>query len=400
MRLPLFIARRYLFSPKKRGAINLISLVSAAGMAIGTAALVIILSVFNGIDLLLGEATSSFTPDLTLSPARGKLAPLDTALLGRLDGDDAILHYRVVVEEIALAKSGERMMPVTVKGVTPDYDQRVNLSGTIIIGRFALEEGGRPAAILGAGVASALRARLGTAQPVTLYYPGRDATPSSLAALNSERVYPSAIFSAQQELDDKYVITGIDLARRLFDAGGRFSKIEIALRDPARAASVKARLAAVTACKVEDREDLNGAFYAMMRSEKLVISLLLLFILGIASFNIIASISMLIIDKREDIAVYRALGMSGGRLLSTFRAGGMLIVAAGMAAGLVVGIALCLLQQHLGLVSLGEGSYLVKAYPVKIAWDDVAWITLAVAAIGGVASHFPARYLIHEFTKT
>jgi lipoprotein-releasing system permease protein len=400
MRLPLFIARRYLFSPKKQNAINFISLVSIAGMAVGTAALVIILSVFNGIDLLLGDATSSFMPDLTLSPARGKFAPLDTALLERLERDDAILYHQVVVEEIALAKSGERMMPVTVKGVASGYDERVNLSATILIGRFALEEEGKPAAILGAGVASALQARLGTSHPVTLYYPGRDATPSSLAALNGERVYPSAIFSAQQELDDKYVITSIDLARRLFDAGGRFSKIEIALRDPGQVASVKARLAVAAAYKVEDREDLNGAFYAMMRSEKLVIFLLLLFIIGIASFNIIASISMLIIDKREDIAVYRALGMSGERLLATFRLEGMLVAAAGMAAGLVAGVALCLLQQHLGLVSLGEGSYLVKAYPVKIAWDDILLIALAVSAIGATAAHFPARYLVHKFTKT
>jgi lipoprotein-releasing system permease protein len=396
MKLPLLIARRYLFAPGKHNAINIISLVSVAGIAVGTAALVIILSVFNGIDLLLGDATASFIPDLTLSPATGKFAPVDTPLLARLNADADILHHQVVVEETAMIKLGQRTMPVTVKGVTPDYDTRVNLSATIIIGQFALEEKGEPAAILGAGIASALRVRLGVGQPVTLYYPDRHASPTSPSVLNSRKIYPVAIFSAQQELDDKYLVTSIDAARTLFDADGRFSKIEIALRDPSRTPIVKARLAADTPYRVQDKHDLNGAFYAMMRSEKLVIFLLLLFILGIASFNVIASISMLIIDKRDDIATLHALGATRKTLVATFRLEGLLTCATGMTAGLVAGLAISLLQQHFGLVSLGEGSYLVQDYPVKIDPADILLITATVAAIGAIASYFPPRHLIRE----
>jgi lipoprotein-releasing system permease protein len=399
MRLPLFIARRYLFSPKKQNAINIISLISTVGMAVGTAALVIILSVFNGIDELLDDATSAFVPDLTLSPATGKFAGVDPALAARLEADAEILHYQVVVEEVALASHGDWMMPVTVKGVDASYDRAMHLSRSIVFGHFALEEGGRPAAIVGAGIALALRARPGAETPLTLYYPDRDARGISPSALHEERVFPVAIFSAQQELDAKYLITGIDAARRLFDAAGCFSKIEITLHDPARVPVVKARLSVDPAYKVEDRHDLNGAFYAMMRSEKLVIFLLLLFILSIASFNIIASISMLIIDKRDDIAVLRALGMGSGRVLAAFRAEGMMITATGMFAGLALGLALALLQQRYGWISLGDGAYLVEAYPVRVVWGDVLLILVAVAAIGGAASHFPARLLVRKFTR-
>jgi lipoprotein-releasing system permease protein len=398
MKLPLFIARRYLFSPKKQNAINIISLISTVGMAVGTAALVIILSVFNGIDELLDDATSAFVPDLTLSPATGKFAGIDSALTARLESDAEILHHQTIVEEVALASHDDQMMPVTVKGVDAGYDRAMHLSRSIVFGHFSIEDEGRPAAIIGAGIASALRARPGADDPLTLYYPDREARGVSLSALREERVYPTAIFSAQQELDGKYLITGIDAARRLFDVAGSFSKIEITLRDPSRVPIVKARLSADPAYKVEDRHDLNGAFYAMMRSEKLVIFLLLLFILGIASFNIIASISMLIIDKRDDIAVLRALGMDGGRVLATFRAGGMMITATGMLAGLASGLTLALLQQRYGWISLGDGAYLVEAYPVRVVWGDLLLILLAVAGIGGAASHFPARLLVRKFT--
>jgi lipoprotein-releasing system permease protein len=398
MKLPLFIARRYLFSPKKQHVINIISLVSTAGIAVGTAALVIILSVFNGIDLLLDDASGPFMPDLTLSPARGKFADADTAVTRLLEREREVLHYQEIVEEVALAAAGDKMVPVTVKGVGDDYDRHAGLSRTIIAGRFALDEGGQPAAILGVGIASALRARLGASHPLTLYYPDRAATGPLSPALNRERVLPVALFSARQELDEKYLVTSIDLARRLFDAPGKFSKIEITLRDPAALAAVKARLSArlAPAYRLEDRDDLNRAFLAMMRSEKLVIFLLLLFILGIASFNVTGSISMLVIDKREDIATLRALGASRATLVSVFRAGGMMITAAGTAAGLVAGLALAWGQERFGFITLGEGSYLVEAYPARIVWGDILAITLAVLAIGAAASYFPARHLVRD----
>ncbi|MDR2130095.1 MAG: FtsX-like permease family protein [Odoribacteraceae bacterium] len=399
MQLPLFIARRYLFSPKKQHVINIISIISTVGITIGTAALVIVLSVFNGIDLLLDDATGSFTPDLTLSPARGKFAPVDTALERRLAQEPEILHYQLVVEEIALAKFGERLFPVIVKGVEADYDRHAHLSKNILIGRFALEEEGEPTAILGAGIVSALKVRVGMQSPLTLYYPDRTARSLSTSSLNSARVYPVAIFSAQQEVDNKYLITGIALARRLFDVERGFSKIEISLRNPGDRSNVKERLSGDPSYKIEDKYEVNASFYAMMRSEKLVIFLLLLFILGIASFNIIASISMLIIDKREDLATYRALGMSKERLVSIFRIEGLIITLAGASVGLFAGFTLCFLQERFGLVSLGEGSYLIEAYPVKIVWSDILIIMLAVLAIGSAASHFPVKYLVHKFTK-
>ncbi|MDR0765753.1 MAG: FtsX-like permease family protein [Odoribacteraceae bacterium] len=396
MKLPLFIARRYLFSPKKQNVINIISIISVAGIAVGSAALVVVLSVFNGIDLLLDEAAGSFTPDVTLSPARGKFAPVDTALERRIAREERVLHYQVVAEDVAIARHGEHVTPVIVKGVGEEYDRHENLSAAIIRGHFATRENEKNAAILGVGVASALRARLGTSSPVTLYYPGGG---GFLSSLSSDRVYPVGIFATRQELDARYLVTGIDLARRLFNATGSFSKIEIALRDPGQMKAFKESFPVDDRYKLEDKYDLNASFYAMMRSEKLVIFLLLFFILGVASFNIVASISMLIIDKKEDLSVYRALGMSRERIASIFRVEGLMITASGAAAGFLAGITLCFLQERFGLVSLGEGSYLVEAYPVKIAWDEVLAIMLVVLATGAAASHFPVRYLTRKFVK-
>ena len=404
MKLPLFIARRYLLAPKKQNVIHAISLISVAGVAVGSAALVVVLSVFNGIDALLDEAAGSFTPDLTLSPASGKFAPVDTALEQQLTREKEVLHYRVVAEDVALAKRGDLMLPVTVKGVDNDYDRRANLSKSIVLGHFATREQEKHAAVLGAGVASALGVKVETTDPITLsgpitlYYPGR-AGNLSLSSLNSARVYPVGVFSAQQELDATYIITGIDLAQLLFDKANRFSKIEITLRNPNKTAEVKERFPTGPHYKLEDKYERNASFYAMMRSEKLVIFLVLLFILSVASFNIVASISMLIIDKKDDLSIYRAMGLTRKRIASIFRVEGLMITALGAAAGLFAGVALCLLQKHFGLVSLGKGNYLAEAYPVQIAWEDILAVAVAVFAIGAAAAHFPVQYLTRKFAK-
>ena len=400
MKLPVFIARRYLFSKKKQNAINIISAISVAGVAVGTTALIVVLSVFNGIDSLLTEATDSFTADILVTPAEGKFMAADTALLERLAGEEAVASADVAVEEKSLVKFGDNLVPVTVKGVGPDYDAHNHISASIAGGRFALTVDSLPAAVLGYGIAASLKARLGTGSPVTFYYPNRRGG-TSLSSLRSEAIYPIGIFSAQQEIDAKYVFIDIEVARRLFNTPGKISQIELKLKNPDDIGTFKEKLAEQIggAYKVADKYDANRSFYAMMRSEKLAVFLILLFILFIASFNIVGSVSMLIIDKKDDIGVYQALGMTREKIISIFRLEGNLITGLGAAAGLLIGTGLCLAQEHFGLLTLGEGSYIVSAYPVKVVAGDVLLSLAAVVLIGSIASYFPVKFLVKKIVQ-
>lgn len=372
------------------------------GVMIGTTALIVVLSVFNGIDTLLTTVTDSFTPDLTISPAQGKFFTTDSVLLERLEKTPGIASFDAVVEENSLVKFGDKLVPVVVKGVDEAYARHVGIEPTIVSGKYTLREGEKPTVVLGYGIAAALRTRLGMQHPVTFYYPDKTASSASMSALNSQRIYPIGIFSAQQDIDGKYVITGIETARELFGVPGEISKIEIKLKDPDDLSSLKASLAAQigTTYKILDKYDLNRSFYAMMKSEKLAVFLILLFILLIASFNIVGSVSMLIIDKKEDIGVYQALGMTREKIISVFKLEGNLITGVGAIIGLVVGTAFCLLQEHYGFITLGNGNYIISAYPVKVVASDILVIMLTVIAIGYIASHFPVKYLVNKIVKS
>ena len=284
MNLSIFIARRYLFSKKKQNAINIISIISMVGVAIGTTALIVVLSVFNGIDTLLTEATDTFTPDLTISPAKGKFIETDSSLLEKLAKIPGIASYDPVVEENSLVKFKDKLVPVVVKGVDSTYADHVNIRQSVISGIYTLEEEGKPTVVMGYGIAAALKIRMGLSSPVTFYYPDRKASSASSSDLNNLQIYPLGIFSAQQDIDGKYVITGIETARELFGVPGQISKIEIKLQNPDQAISLKEELSPQLKpiYKVEDKYDLNRSFYAMMKSEKLAVFLILLFILLIA----------------------------------------------------------------------------------------------------------------------
>ncbi|MCQ4875203.1 ABC transporter permease [Butyricimonas paravirosa] len=401
MNLSIFIARRYLFSKKKQNAINIISIISMVGVAIGTTALIVVLSVFNGIDTLLTEATDTFTPDLTISPAKGKFIETDSSLLEKLAKIPGIASYDPVVEENSLVKFKDKLVPVVVKGVDSTYADHVNIRQSVISGIYTLEEEGKPTVVMGYGIAAALKIRMGLSSPVTFYYPDRKASSASSSALNNLQIYPLGIFSAQQDIDGKYVITGIETARELFGIPGQISKIEIKLQNPDQAISLKEELSPQLKpiYKVEDKYDLNRSFYAMMKSEKLAVFLILLFILLIASFNIIGSVSMLIIDKKEDIGIYQALGMTKEKIISIFKLEGNLITGFGALIGLILGTLLCLLQEYYGFITLGNGSYIVSAYPVKVITSDVLIIMITVITIGYIASFFPVKYLVNKIVK-
>lgn len=401
MQLSLFIAKRYLFSRKKQNAINIISIISVVGVAIGTSALIVILSIFNGIDLLLQQSTDSFTPDLTISPASGKFTSFDDSLYNYLRQNKEIAFFNNIVEEKAMVKYDEKLSPVIVKGVDSNYIGHTSFEKNILQGEVALKTGNNYKAIVGYGLAAELGIGLNFLTPLIFYYPNRNAS-SDLTALHSEYLYPSAFFSAQQEIDGAYILTDIQFAQQLFHIGNRISKIEVKLARPGQLKSIKQQLKnlAGTNYKIEDKYEINRSFYAMMKSEKLAVFLILLFILLIASFNIVGSISMLILDKKEDLSIYRALGMSRKKIISIFKTEGNMITFSGAMIGLIIGTVICLLQEKFGFITLGDGNYIISAYPVKLVVSDVAFILLTVLSIGYIASFFPVKYLVNKLTES
>lgn len=370
------------------------------GVTIGTTALIVVLSVFNGIDLLLQTSAGSFTSDIVISPAKGKFADFDTATFTRLRTMPEIAYYNRMVEENALAKYGDKLKPVTVKGVEEEYAEHTHFADNILQGEFSLKSGDVDQSVVGYGIAAELGIGLNFLTPLIFYYPNKEAS-SVNSALNTGYLYPSGLFSSQQEIDRKFVITGMQFAQELFRIGNKISKIEVKLKKPDAIQKVKEELQLIAGpdYKVEDKYEINRSFYAMMQSEKLAVFLILLFILLIASFNIIGSISMLILDKKEDLGIYKALGMPVGRIIAIFKTEGNLITLVGATAGFVIGIGICLLQERFGFIHLGDGSYLVEAYPVKLVFSDILLIMATVLCIGYTASYFPVRYLVRKLIK-
>ncbi len=398
MNLSLFIAKRYLFSRKKQNAINIISGISMVGVAVGTTALIVILSVFNGIDLLLQQNTDNLTPDLVISPAKGKFIHFDTLHYAGLDRMAGIAYYDPVVEENALLKYGDRLKPVTLKGIGQGYAQHVDFSRNMVEGEFKLKAGDSFLGVVGYGIAQELGIGLKFLTPLKFYYPNKKSSSSLQAALNTEYLFPAGFFSSQQELDARLILTDIDFARRLFGIGGQISKMEVKLTPGTEVGRVKQDLQSLVGqdFKVEDKYEINRSFYAMMRSEKAAVFLVLLFILLIASFNIVGSISMLILDKKEDLGVFKALGMNTPRIVSLFKTEGILITVAGACIGLLIGVTICFLQEKYGFIKLGDGNYVIEAYPVKLVWKDIVLIMGTVLLIGYIASYFPVKYLVNK----
>ena len=222
-----------------------------------------------------------------------------------------------------------------------------------------------------------------------------------MASLNSEPIYPTAYFISQQDIEGQYIITDINFARKLFRTEDQISKIEIKLKHPSLIPNVKKQLQTVYSqrYRIEDKYELNKAFYAMMKSEKLAVFMILLFILLIASFNIIGSISMLILDKKEDLSTYKAMGMPTSSIIKIFKTEGNLITLVATLLGLLLGIIISLLQEKFGIITLGDGSYIIDAYPVKLVFSDILIIIFTVLLIGYTASYFPVRYLVKKLVR-
>jgi lipoprotein-releasing system permease protein len=402
MNFPFFIARRYLFSKKSTNVINLISAISAIGVAVATCALVVTLSVFNGFSDLVATLFTAFDPQIEITPVEGKTAPADDPVLDEVRALPEVMVATECVEDMALAVYQDRQATVVIKGVSDNFDSLTHIR-EILYGDGAYE---LHAADLCYGIPGIrLAEQLGTGyryqSPLRIFAPKRegqvDLSDPADGFVEDELYSPGVIFAVQQpKYDRNYLLTSIGFARRLFDQQGMLSSLELRLRPGSDFEATKSRIAAICEGRyyVKDRYEQQDDTFRIMKIEKLIAYIFLSFILMVASFNIIGSLSMLIIDKKDDIVTLRNLGAGDRQITQIFLFEGRMISALGAVIGIALGLLLCWLQQTFGIIALGRttGAFIVDAYPVSVHAWDVVLVFITVLAVSFLAAWYPVRY--------
>ena len=403
MNFPFFIARRYLFSKKSTHVINVISSISVIGVAVATMALVIVLSVFNGFHDLVASLFTSFDPQLKVVPVEGKTAPSDDPILTQIRLLPEVDVATETVEDQALAIYDGKQAMVKIKGVDDNFAELSHITDILYgDGSFSLHAANLEYGILGIRLAQTLGIGAQWDGYLKIYAPQKEgqldlSNPGEgfvADSLNS----PGVLFSVRQSKYDKnYIVTSIAFARNLFGQQGMLSDLEIRLKEGSDLNAVKAEMQKIagTKYKVLDRFEQQEDTFKIMSIEKLMAYIFLTFILVVACFNIIGSLSMLIIDKKNDVVTLRNLGANDKQMTRVFLFEGRMIAVIGAVIGIGLGLLLCLLQQQYGFVRLGEseGSFIVDAYPVSVHYTDVAIIFVTVIAVGWLAVWYPVRAL-------
>lgn len=402
MNFPFYIARRYLFSKKSTNVINVISGISVVGVAVATMALVVTLSVFNGFHDLVASLFTSFDPQLKVTPAMGKTAPADDPLLTEIRRLPQIEVATETVEDMALAVYGERQAMVMVKGVEDNFDSLTHIREILVgDGLYELHAADLSYGILGIRLAEMLGTGYTYQHPLRIYAPKREgqlnmADPQE-GFVEDELFSPGVLFNVRQAKYDKnYILTNIAFARNIFGQQGMLSALELRLKPGSDFDAVKAEIQRIAGGKyvVRDRFEQQEDTFRIMKIEKLIAYIFLTFILVVACFNIIGSLSMLMIDKKNDVVTLRNLGADNSQIIRIFLFEGRMISAMGAAVGIVLGLLLCWLQQTFGLVGLGRssGSFVVDAYPVSVHPEDIVIIFVTVLVVGFAAVWYPVRY--------
>ena len=405
MLFPFYIARRYLFSKKKANAINVISIISVTGVAVATMALVIVLSVFNGFHDLVASFFTNFDPQLKVVPVEGKTAPADDPILTKIRHLPQVDVATECVEDQALAMYRDKQAMVVVKGVDDNFDQLTHIKEILYgDGEYSLHAANLQYGILGIRLANTLGTSADFGDYLRIYAPQREGqfdvmSPEEGFVVDS-LLSPGVVFAVNQsKYDRNYIVTSVTFARLLFGQDGMLSSLELRLKDGSDLDAVKSEMRKIagTKYKVLDRFEQQADTFKIMQIEKVMAYIFLTFILIVACFNIIGSLSMLIIDKKKDVETLRSLGADDRQVKRIFLFEGRMISALGALLGIGLGLLLCWLQQSYGLVKMGErsGSFVVNAYPVSVHYDDVLFIFLTVMAVGWIAVWYPVRY----FTK-
>jgi lipoprotein-releasing system permease protein len=390
-----WIARRYFKSRKKTSFISIISTIAMLGVGVGTMALVIVLSVFNGMEDLHRQLFRSFDAELKITPTRGKRFTVSADTLLKIKALSGVKSLTQVVEDNALAVYGDRRMVVKIKGVSDDFLAHNQLQKAIIEGQMALKADGAPLATIGVSVYDAMGISLKNIfLPLELWYPrrGRSLTVPSLDAFNQQIIRPTAVFALDVRYDT-YVITPLTFARSLLGYEQELSSIEIGIKPDAMPEKVQNLLQNLLGqhYTVRTRDEQNADLLRAIRIEKLFVAVTLGLIILVAAVNIFFSLSMLVLEKKTDIAMLRAMGATPQFIKRVFLFEGGLVAIVGAAVGLVLGIIICWLQQTYGLVSLGVANSVVEAYPVKMIATDLIITVLIVVLVAFIISYFPAN---------
>ncbi len=410
MNLSLHIAWRYLFAKKSHNAINIVSGVSAVGVCVVTAALVCVLSVLNGFGSLVERMFSAFDPDLKITAVAGKSFHTDTEAFQQLRQMPSVAVFSETVEENALIRFADKQVPVLLKGVDDNFSSLTAIDSLLVDGTFAVcdyYDNGTGViervferCVMGQGLANQIGVGARFINSIHIYAPKRSERINMLRpdqSFNHETVFISGIFAVNQtQYDDTYMLISLPLARMLFEYGAHeVTAIELRLTDDAPRNTQKQIQALLGEdFQVRNRYEQQADFFRIMEIEKLLTALLLVFILLIASFNVIGSLSMLMIEKQQDVQILRNLGATPKQVQRIFLYEGRLISALGAGVGLVLGLLVCLLQQHFGLIKLGNGAeYIISAYPVEVQTLDILFVAAIVLLLGFVAAWIPTRKL-------
>lgn len=405
MKLSLYIARRYLFAKKSRNAINIISSISVAGVTVGTMALVIILSVFNGLEDMVKSIFGTFDPDLEITIKEGKVFIPGESVIDQIASMEGVADYSLILEENALLKYGDKQYIATVKGVEDSYSRITGLDSVIWDGDFILkDEKGRDFAVVGQGVANNLGIGISFLTPLQIFVPKRTGSGSSINVSNAfirRYIFPSGIFNIEQEFDSRYIFVPINLMRDLLEYSDEVSAIELKLDTYSDVDKVQPKIEALfgESFVVKNKYQQQEIFYKVMKSERLAIFVILSFIILIASFNIIGSLTMLIIEKEKDISILRSLGANRPLIRKIFIFEGWLISVIGTFSGIALGVLICWLQQQFGLVRLQGDTLIIDAYPVVLKMTDLVLTAATVLTIGFWAAWYPVRYLSKKYLK-
>lgn len=401
---PYYIAKRYLFSKKTHNAINIISLISVCGVAFTTMALVCTLSVFNGFQDLVASFFTAFDPQLKIVPVEGKVFHRNDPAIQKLRSDKDIALFSECLEDNALAVYKNRQVMVSIKGVEDQFSELTDINKLLYgEGSFVLHADVLQYGVPGIGLANSLGVGAYFEEPLQIYAPKKGAQINvanpTTAFRQSELNSSGVVFSVNMEkYDSHYILTSIEFARNLFDQPDMVSSIDLKLKDHVDVEDAKQKIQDLLGAdrfKVLDRYEQQADMFRIMKVEKLIAYIFLTFILLIACFNIIGSVSMLIIDKKDDVHTLRNLGANDSQIIRIFLYEGRMISTLGAVVGLLLGLLLCWLQQTFGLIKMGSstGLFLVDAYPVSVYWGDLLLVFVTVVLVGYVALWLPIRYL-------
>ena len=403
MNFPFFIAKRYFTTKENSGFVHIISWVSLFGIAIGTAALILVLSVFNGFENLVLSMYNSFDPHLKITSTEGKTFNPNEAKTLLLTVEEIEISA-LVLEEKVLLKYQEQEYIATAKGVSEEYLELTNFSSVLIEGEYINGFESNNVAVVGRGVAYYLSMGIGSMfEQLNVFMPNRNnKTLLNLStAFEQSAVLPVGIFGVQVEVDAAYIITPLLFVQQLAERNNEVSSIEIKLKDEGQMIAFQEQLQKVLGPNymIKNRIQQQEFLYKILNTEKLAVFLILTFIMIIATFNIIGSLSMLMLDKKKDIATLRSLGCKVQDIQSLFFKKSMLTIILGTGIGLFIGLGLAFLQQTFGFISMGGGSFVINTYPIAIAFKDVLLVSVTVFIIGLLASWYPAKLLGRKLFK-